>query len=211
MRFIVFEGLDGAGKSTLMSKVQSQLEGLLQKYRVVRDPGSTVLGEEIRRLLLSPDFCPSERTELLLYEAARSQLVSEKVLPGLKAGEWVLSDRFYSSTVAFQCGARGLSREAVDWLNEYASHSLKPDLTIFIDITVAESRRRISKRTSQGGEAEDRMEQESLDFHEKVRTGYLDQAEQRPSEWLILDGTKTPEQLVADVMKEFEVRSWVVV
>lgn len=209
MKFIVFEGLDGAGKSTLIAKVQEFLvsRGQFQSH-LVRDPGSTTVGEKIRSVLLDPSEKPVARTEVLLYEAARAQLVDEVIRPTLAKNIWVLSDRFYSSTVAFQAVARNLGRKDIDWLNNYACAGLVPDLVVYIDITVAESQRRLNRRQTSDGSKADRMEQENLDFHERVRQGYLLQAKENPSGWLVLDGVKTPDELFNDTAKDLERRGW---
>lgn len=209
MKFIVFEGLDGAGKSTLISKVQDHLlKTGQQKTCFVRDPGTTSVGEKIRSVLLDPAEKPCARTEVLLYEAARAQLVDEIIAPALRSQTWVLSDRFYSSTVAFQAVARSLGRKDIDWLNTYACAGLVPDLVVFIDITVEESQRRLNRRQTTDGSSADRMEQENLDFHERVRQGYLLQAKEHPQGWLVLDGMKTPDQLFDDTAKHFERLGW---
>lgn len=209
MKFIVFEGLDGAGKSTLISKVQ---EFLVQKAKIqsqlVRDPGSTSVGEKVRSIVLDAMEKPVPRAEVLLYEAARAQLVDEVIRPRLAQKIWILSDRFYSSTVAFQAVARSLGRTDIDWLNRYACAGLVPDLVIFIDIPVAESQRRLQQRQSHDGSSMDRMEQEKWDFHEKVRQGYLLQAKESPGNWLVLDGMKTPEHLLQETTQYFERCKW---
>jgi dTMP kinase len=208
MKFIVFEGLDGAGKSTLMHKVESFLSGHKATTLFVRDPGTTSVGEKLRQIILDPAEKPGAKTEILMYQAARAQLVSEVIAPRLKQGHWVLSDRFYSSTIAFQCHARGLSRADVDWLNHYACDGLKPDAVIFIDIPVEESQRRLNQRTAAAGESKDRMEQEDQDFHKRVRDGYLLQAREQPASWLVLDGMKSPDELLEDVLAHFRGKKW---
>jgi dTMP kinase len=175
---------------------------------LVRDPGGTELGEKIRQLILDPSFSPDSRTEILLYQASRAQLVAEKIRPSLAKGVWVLSDRFYSSTIAFQCFARGLNRADVEWLSHYACGGLKPDLTIYIDITVEESEKRIHRRTTTSGAAKDRMEQENREFHERVRTGYLAQAQENPQQWLVLNGLLNPDELFQKVMEHFRSQKW---
>lgn len=209
MKFIVFEGLDGAGKSTLISKVQDYLvkRGQFQS-KLIRDPGTTSVGEKIRGVLLDPSEKPVARAEVLMYEAARAQLVDEIIRPTLAQKIWVLSDRFYSSTVAFQAVARNLGRHDIDWLNNYACAGLVPDLVVFIDIPVSESQRRLGKRQSSDGSKADRMEQEDLDFHERVRQGYLVQAKENPKGWLVLDGMKTPDELFTDTSSHFERLGW---
>lgn len=209
MKFIVFEGLDGAGKSTLISKVQAHLVRRGQfESKLLRDPGTTSVGEKIRNILLDPTEKPVPRAEVLLYEAARAQLVDEIILPSLAKNIWILSDRFYSSTVAFQAVARNLGRKDIDWLNTYACAGLIPDLVVYIDISVAESQRRLNRRQTNDGSSADRMEQENLNFHESVRQGYLLQAQEAPAGWLVLDGMKTPDELFNETSQHFERLGW---
>lgn len=208
MRFIVFEGLDGAGKSTLIAKVQELLveHGRIQSI-VIRDPGTTAVGEKIRGILLDPSEKPVPRTEVLLYEAARAQLVDEVIRPTLK-NKWVLSDRFYSSTVAFQAVARGLGRTSIDWLNRYACDGLIPDLVVYIDISVEISQQRLNHRQINDGSTPDRMEKEELSFHEKVRQGYLLQAKENPAGWLVVDGTQSAENVFQQTAQHLEKLGW---
>lgn len=208
MRFIVFEGLDGAGKTTLIEYVRNDLEKSQFSCVFVRDPGSTSLGEKLRPLILDPNERPVSKAELLMYEAARTQLVHEIIEPSLAQKKWVLSDRFYSSTIAFQSAARGLKRSDIDWLNAFACNQLVPDLVIFIDITVEESQRRLLKRTSLTQSQNDRMEREDSSFHERVRQGYLLQAQENPSGWLVLDGMKSPDELFKIVQTELKAKKW---
>ncbi len=208
MKFFVFEGLDGAGKSTLIQKVQTYLQQQKRETCFIRDPGGTDLGEKIRHLILDPHWSPAARTEVLLYQASRAQLVHEKIRPALSKDIWVLSDRFYSSTVAFQCFARGLERQDIQWLNNYACAGLVPDLVIYIDISVDESEKRVQKRVLSNGENKDRMEQENRTFHEKVRQGYLAQAQENPQSWLVLDGQKNPDELFSQVLEYFRSKKW---
>jgi dTMP kinase len=208
MKFFVFEGLDGAGKSTLIQKVQTFLHNASIKTALVRDPGSTELGEKLRQLVLDPVWSPSSRTEVLMYQAARAQLVSEKIRPYLQQKTWVLADRFYSSTIAFQCYARELQRTDIDWLNRYACEGLEPNLVIFIDIPVEESAKRVQKRVAAIGTEQDRMEKENTAFHQKVRLGYLAQAQEDPDRWLVLNGFLTPDQLFEEVLKYLRGKKW---
>lgn len=205
--FLVFEGLDGSGKSTLIRGVEAELALRSRASKLTREPGGTPLAEEIRRLLLRTEAeAPVPGTELLLYAASRAQHVARVIQPALGSGEWVLCDRFSASSVAFQCFARGLSRTDVDWLNAFAQAGTEPDLTILLDLTVAESRRRQSNRQ----ELQDRMESEAETFHEAVRQGYLAQAKERPDRWLVLDASAKPEELLAKVIRELEARQWLV-
>lgn len=208
MKFIVFEGLDGAGKTTLIQKVQKLLEGLEQSCVFVRDPGSTALGEKLRVLILDPDGKPVPKAELLMYQACRTQLVHEVIEPSLAQQKWVLSDRFFSSTIAFQSVARGLERASIDWLNHFACNGITPDLVIFIDIPVEESQKRLQQRAKATHTQHDRMEQENIFFHQKVRQGYLQQSIENPKGWLVLDGMKTPDQLFEHVVNHLKGRQW---
>lgn len=206
--FIVFEGLDGSGKSTLIQGLTKELEVRSQKFRLTREPGGTPLAEEIRRLLLRTDAeAPVASTELLLYAASRAQHVAGVIQPALKDGTWVLCDRFSASTVAFQCFARGLDRAKIDWLNTFAQQGTEPDLYVLVDVTVDESERRQSKRI-EGGQKADRMESEARAFHENVRRGYLAQAKESPARWLVLDGTQTPEGLKNELISKLKERGW---
>lgn len=202
--FLAFEGLDGSGKSTLIEALASELKKRGRRFKLTREPGGTRLAEEIRQLLLRTDHeAPVARTELLLYAASRAQHVANVIRPALNAGEWVLCDRFIASSVAFQSFARGLARAEVDWLNSFAIDGTKPNLTILLDLSVDESRRRRA-----GRESADRMEQEARAFHESVRQGYLTQATENPSEWLVIDASQAPEKITALVVRELEKRGW---
>lgn len=207
-KFLVFEGLDGSGKSTLMNAVDLELRRLGHVSVRTREPGGTPLAEDIRNLLLKTDGeTPVASTELLLYAASRSQHVAHVIKPALARGEWILCDRFSASSVSFQCFARKLSRPDVDWLNRFAEQGTTPDLYVLLDLTVDESERRQGKRQG-SGQAADRMESESREFHENVRRGYLAQAKETPSQWLVLDAMKSPDEMKSIVIAEFERRGW---
>jgi dTMP kinase len=214
--FLVFEGLDGSGKSTLIQLLSAELNSRGQAFTLTREPGGTPLAEEIRRLLLRTDAeAPVATTELLLYAASRAQHVAQVIRPAIAKGEWVMCDRFSASSVAFQCFARGLSREQVDWLNRFAQDGVEPSLTILLDLTVEESRRRQGKRTGPTttvgvAPGADRMERESREFHERVRAGYLAQAKEKPSAWLVVDATGSPDEIKAIVMQSLQERKWLV-
>lgn len=204
-KFIVFEGLDGSGKSTLIRGVTAELTRRGQPFLVTREPGGTPLAEDIRNLLLRTDGeVPVAATELLLYTASRAQHVAEKIQPALARGEWVLCDRFAASSVAFQAFARGLPRAHVDWLNKFAQQGTAPDVNILVDVTVEESERRQAGR----GEKADRMESEKRDFHQKVYEGYKAQTQEHPRDWIVAAGTMTPDQMTAWVLNELKGRGW---
>lgn len=201
MRFIVFEGLDGSGKSSLMRALEAELEKRSIQFHRTREPGGTPLGDEIRNMILRKEGpAPSPRTELLLYEASRAQHVEQVIRPKLAKGEWVLCDRFAASSVAFQGGGREISEEHVISLNNFATGGLHADLTVLLDLSVEESRKRRQGRGAQTGESEDRIESEADSFHEKVRQSFLKQAKADPQGWLVLDAQLTPEQLFVKLM-----------
>lgn len=210
MPFLVFEGLDGSGKSSLMSALESELKTKgLQTLRT-REPGGTPLGDEIRELILrTVGSAPTARTELLLYEASRAQHVDLVIRPALEKNYWVLCDRFTASSVAFQAGGREIPVAWVERLNEFATGGLKPDVTILLDLSVDESRRRRSQRESTQGEKQDRIESETDVFHEKVRQAFLRQAEQDPKVWIVLDAARSPETLLKELLGKLEALQWV--
>lgn len=201
--FIVFEGLDGTGKSTLMKGLQKELSAQNIDHVVSREPGGTTLGEEIRQILLRcQGETPSPRTELLLYEAGRAQHVDHVIQPALKKKQWVLCDRYDASSIAFQCGGRGLGFDEVEWLNRFATGGLKPDLYVLLDLTVQESIKRREHREA------DRFEREEDEFHQRVRDAYLDVASKEPARWLILDAAQTPSELLRILLQELKKRRW---
>jgi dTMP kinase len=206
--FIAFEGLDGSGKSTLIQGLKDHLMVIGRSLTVTREPGGTPLAEDIRRLLLRADAeIPVVATELLLYAASRSQHVAGVIRPALEKGDWVLCDRFSASSVSFQSFARGVDRKTVDWLNIFAQQGTEPDLYVFVDVTVDESERRQESRQSAGQKA-DRMESEKRPFHEKVRSGYLAQASEKPDRWLVLDGALSREALKELLISKLRERRW---
>ena len=209
MAFVVFEGLDAAGKSTLIQGVNRLLQNRSQKVVLTQDPGSTEIGQRLRDFILSTKQSPPvPKAELLLYQAARVQMVDQVIRPALQDKAWVLADRFYSSTLAFQVHGRGLNAQMVHQLNQYVSEGCRPDLFVFLDVTVEESQRRKQNRTKESGVAQDRMELERSAFQEKVRQGYLTQAQESPQNWLVLDGQQKPEKLCELVVQEFLERQW---
>jgi dTMP kinase len=202
MAFLVFEGLDGSGKSSLMEALEKELLRRQITVHRTREPGGTPLGDEIRNMILRKEGpSPIPRAELLLYEASRAQHVEEVIKPHLQKKHWVLCDRFEASSVAFQGGGREISEIDVMTLNKFATGGLQADLTILLDLSVEESKKRRQGRSQQTGEAEDRIESEADSFHEKVRQGFLKQAHASPDSWLILDARKTPGQLFEELLQ----------
>lgn len=209
MPFIVFEGLDGSGKSSLMTALESELKSKSLPVVRTREPGGTELGDQIREMILKKDGpAPTARTELLLYEASRSQHVDQVIKPALKQNFWVLCDRFSASSIAFQAGGREISEEWVERLNEFATDGLNADLTVLLDLSVEESRRRRNHRQARGGEREDRIESEADSFHERVRRSFLEQAKRNPRKWLVLNAGDTPEELLKQTLTHIRSLQW---
>lgn len=207
MAFIVFEGLDGSGKSSLMAALQKELTALQIPFVQTREPGGTPLGDEIRHMILRKEGpAPVSRAELLLYEASRAQHVEQTIKPALSEKKWVLCDRFTASSVAFQGGGRSISEADVVMLNQFATGGLEADLTVLLDLSVEESRRRQAHRTSQTGDGKDRIESEADEFHQKVRDGFLKQAKASVHNWLVLDAKMTPAELFDVLLKELKAR-----
>ncbi len=217
-QFIVFEGLDGAGKSTLIQLLKAELEKYQQKVMVTREPGGTELGEELREILLRRGKTPpTPRTELLLYEAIRAQHVETVIHPKLILGEWVLCDRFSASSIAFQAGGRKIMESEVKWLNSFATNRLVPRITVLLDLTYDEARSRQNHRFQHKGETADRMEAEAQDFHERVRTSFLKQAQESASfsaetskvspsvsQWIVLSAMQSPENLLTLLIQKLK-------
>jgi dTMP kinase len=211
MPFIVFEGLDGSGKSSLMTSLEEAIKTRGDRYVRTREPGGTELGDEIRDMILrTHGNPPTPRTELLLYEASRAQHVDLVIRPALKEGAWVLCDRFAASSIAFQAGGREISEEWVSELNQFATDGVMPELTILLDLSVEESRRRRHKRESASGVHQDRIESEADSFHEKVRQSFLKQAAENPESWLVLNAAATPEELKEQLLTNLRSRGWLV-
>ncbi|MBC7420169.1 MAG: dTMP kinase [Bdellovibrio sp.] len=209
MIFLAFEGLDGSGKSSLMKQLENHLSEKKISFIMTREPGGTPIGDELRALILKKsDEAPTPRTELLMYEASRAQHVDKIIKPALADQKWVLCDRFSASSIAFQAGGRQISEKQVEWLNDFATDSLTPDLNILLDLTVEESQKRRQKRLDQSGIGEDRIESETDAFHDRVRQGFLKQSAALPVKWLVLDASLTPEKIFEILMSELKVRKW---
>jgi dTMP kinase len=184
---ITFEGIDGCGKSTQISLLEKWLDQHDVSYSLYREPGGTPLSETIRSLLLNSKKDMDPVTELLLFSAARSELISEKVKPKLEEGQWVILDRFYDSTTAYQgYGRRSATIEQINELNKLASHNLVPDLTFYLQISLDEAERRTSTMRK------DRMEKSGEKFFKAVINGFNHLSEHDPR-FHTLDATRKPE------------------
>lgn len=195
--FITFEGIDGCGKTTQLTRLQTWFEAQYptRELVVVREPGATKISEAIRALILSPSSSAMvSECELLLYEASRAQLVREVIQPALEREAIVLSDRFYDSTSAYQAGARGLSTQLVDRANELGSCGITPNLTLFFDIDPAQSYARLQP------ENYDRLEQEGLSFQTKVRAGYQALAQRFPQRFCTISAEQSIDAIANEVI-----------
>ncbi|TFG67639.1 MAG: dTMP kinase [Anaerolineales bacterium] len=190
--FITFEGPEGSGKTSQLKLAVPWLEGHGVPLVITREPGGTPIGEEIRKLLHDTRRTDMAReAEILLYSASRAQHVAEIILPALQAGKVVLCDRFYDSTYAYQGYGRGLSMDALQMITKFATQNLTPDLTLYLDISPEIG----IQRRERGGEVLNRLDREPLEFHHRVRKGYLALIEANPDRWCIIDASGTPEEV----------------
>ena len=195
---ISFEGPEGAGKSSVLEAVLPLLEEKGIPFITTREPGGVDIAEKIRQVILDPDHTSMDaKTELLLYIASRRQHLVERVLPALAAGKIVLMDRFIDSSVAYQGYGRGLSVEDIEWLNQFATDGLKPDLTLYFDLDVEEGLARIAKNQER--------EVNRLDL-EGFRQGYLALYEKEPERIVKIDASQSFEAVFADVLAVLENR-----
>lgn len=201
---ISFEGPEGAGKSSILEAILPLLEEKGIPYITTREPGGVDIAEKIRQVILDPDHTSMDaKTELLLYIASRRQHLVERVLPALAAGKVVLMDRFIDSSVAYQGYGRGLSVEDIEWLNQFATDGLKPDLTLYFDLDVEEGLARIARNQER---EVNRLDLEGLELHYKVRKGYLALAEKEPERIVKIDASQSFEAVLADVLMILEKR-----
>lgn len=196
--FIVFEGTEGAGKSTQQALLVASLQRAGWRVVATREPGGTDVGRQIRRLLLHPDNCAIlAETEALLYAADRAQHVREVIRPALAGGEAVVCDRYVDSSRAYQSAGRGLPAETVDALQEVATGGLMPDLRILLDLPVeiGLERRRASAEV-------DRIDAEHRSFHERVRTAFRSFAAADPDGWLVIDAAAERDAVAGRIARE---------
>lgn len=195
--FITFEGPDGCGKTTQMNLLAQYFEKKGKKVVLTREPGGKGLGEKVREILLNYNGEVSDRCESFLFLADRAQNIDIIVKPAVKQGEIVLCDRHIDSTVAYQGYGRGLDINEINMLNNLATGGKKPDLTFVFDVDVETSMKRVGKE-------KDRMESAGIDFHNRVRNGYLELAKQEPTRIKVLDATKTIEEIHEKVVEIVE-------
>lgn len=191
-QFISLEGGEGAGKSTLLSGLRDHLVGQGVDLMQTREPGGTPLGEALRAILLDPAMRGmSAESELLMMFASRAQLVRESIAPALASGQWVLCDRFADASYAYQGGGRGQPMERVAELEAWACAGLVPDITLLLDLPVADGRARAAGRG-----AADRIESEADTFFERVRAAYRDRAQAEPGRFRVIDASGTPAEVL---------------
>lgn len=199
--FITFEGIEGCGKSTQIRLLAQALETAGHRVLVTREPGGCPIADQIRAVLLNAEnSAMAPLTEVLLYAAARAQHLAELVAPALQSGMTVLCDRFSDATRAYQAFGRGLDRAMVEGLNSLACAGIAPSLTLLLDcpVEVGLSRAR-SRIDASSGPREERFELESLNFHQRVRDGYLTLAAEEPARFCLIDAQGTPEQVAQAV------------
>jgi len=196
--FITFEGSEGSGKSTQVQRLAARLQRSGVQYLVTREPGGTPIGETIRELLqfASHNSGMTPETELLLFEASRSQLVREIIKPALERGLCVIADRFFDSTTAYQGAARALDGDTIDRLNAFAAGDCIPDVTFVLDIDAASAKSRMQEPRRQ-----DRMEQEPEEFYQRVRQAYHDLATREPHRVVLINGARDADEIENEIWK----------
>lgn len=199
-KFIALEGPDGSGKSTITKLIDQYMKNKGIDYIVTREPGGTLIGEKIREIIIDNKHTSmGSETEALLFAAARSQHVHEKIKPALDDGKIVFCDRFILSSLAYQGVGRGLGIERVKMINDFGLGGVYPDLILFFHIDPAIT---LSRKTGTLGG--DRLEKEGNDYHQKVYNGYMELIKKYPTNISIIDATKTVEEVFAQVLGEIE-------
>lgn len=193
-KFITLEGIDGAGKSTHLNWLAERLRSQGKNVLVTREPGGTPLGEALRELLLHQAM--HLETEALLMFAARREHLDKVIIPALREGIWVISDRFTDASFAYQGGGRGLDESKLNALEQWVQQDLQPNLTLLFDVTLEVSRQRLSANASL-----DRFEQEKQDFFQRVRDAYLKRAAQFPERIRVIDSGRTLYEIQVDLEK----------
>jgi dTMP kinase len=202
---ISFEGSEGSGKSTQIARLAAHIQKSGKEVVTTREPGGTEIGEQIRNIIVhnskGEEMCAE--TELLLFTAARAQLVREVIAPALTRGCIVLSDRFLDSSTVYQGIARNLAADPVSQINRFAVGNVMPDVTVVIDVPTSVSLARLKQRAS---DLPDRMERENIDFYKKVREGYLVLAKGMPERFIVIDGTKSEDAIEKLIWSQVKTR-----
>jgi dTMP kinase len=207
-RFITVEGIEGVGKSTQVARLANALSGRGIAHVVTREPGGTPLAENIRELVLTArqELMPAA-AELLLMFAARAVHLENHVLPHLRAGSWVVCDRFTDATYAYQGGGRQLPMDHISKLETMVQGALRPDLTILLDAPVTEALARARRRNA--GAPDDRFERERNEFFERVRKVYCERAAADPARIAVVDAARPVEEVGALILEQLKVRAWI--
>jgi len=187
-RFVTFEGIDGAGKSTHLAWAADFLRGRGVGLIVTREPGGTILGERLRQILLAGDQRIHPETETLMMFTARRQHLEDVILPALQRGDWVLCDRFTDASFAYQGGGRGVAKDKLEVLERWVHPDLQPDLTLLFDVSAELGQSRVA-----GVKSPDRFEREDVGFFSRVRNAYLERLQQWPNRMVRVDGSKSIE------------------
>jgi dTMP kinase len=199
--FITFEGIEGCGKTTQIGHLTSYLKRTDRPFLLTREPGGTEVGEKIRQILLSSENARIEpMAELFLYAAARVQHFRQVIRPALGDGKIVLCDRYADATLAYQGFGRGLDPAWIEEIHARSVENVKPDLTFLLDLPVEEGLRRAWKRIEKNQVKEDRFEKEAVDFHQRVREGYLTLARREPRRIIALEGMKDEQSLHQEIV-----------
>jgi dTMP kinase len=200
--FLTFEGGEGAGKTTLIARIKRYFEEKGAEVVSTREPGGTPLGEKLREIVLNggKDLALPSKAELLIFLAARASHVEQLIRPALKQNKVVLCDRFNDSTVAYQGIARALGLQETESLCAFATDNLEPDMTFYLDLNPEEGFGRMKKAER----TQDRMESETIDFHQKVRNGFLELAKRHPQRIKRLDASKSAEEVFEQALKHLE-------
>ena len=198
--FITFEGSEGSGKSTQADRLGARLQRCGARHVLTREPGGTPIGESIRDLL---QFAPhnsnmTPETELLLFEASRSQLVREVIKPALGRGMCVIADRFFDSTTVYQGAARKLDREMIERLNTFVVGDCVPDITFVLDVDAPTAESRMQREPRKA----DRMEQQTDEFYERVRDGYRELATHEPKRIVLINGSRDPDEIESEIWEK---------
>ena len=200
MAFLAIEGIDGSGKSSLINLLYEGLKKQGLACIKTKEPGGTKTGKKIRELLLE-DRPIDPLTETLLCYADRKQHVEELIKPSLKKGLWVLSDRYWASSSAYQASGRGLDEKFIEQIKQKVCAGCEPDLWILLDLPVTEALKRLLALKKDN---RDRLEMESNAFHQKVRDGYLELSKKKPAKWLVMDAMKPSKQLLKELLSHLK-------
>jgi dTMP kinase len=207
--FITFEGPDGAGKTTQIKMLAESLKQAGHKVLMTREPGGTHISDQIRTIILAPEHKEmTDHAEVLLYAASRAQHIHELIIPALNEGKIVLCDRYIDASMAYQAYGLGMDEQKVRSINEFASSGLNPIRTYMVDISPEESRKRLTERAANNGAAPeaqlDRIEQKQLDYHRKVREGFLHIASEEPERVKLINGARSITEVFEEIARDCE-------